>query len=60
MLSHVIRECEEIRGFKVHDTDMLATQYADDSTLFLNWDLNSLNYAVRILKMVRKNLWSGN
>ena len=41
MLSHVIRECEEVRGFKVHDTDMLALQYADDSTLFLNGDLKS-------------------
>ena len=29
---------------------MLASQYADDATLFLSGDLNSLNYAVRILK----------
>ena len=33
---------------------MLTSQYADDTTLFLNGDLNSLNFTVRILKWFEK------
>ena len=39
-----------MKGIQVHDTEMLTSQYADDTTLFLNSDINSLKYAVRILK----------
>ena len=50
VLSHVLRECLDVKGIQVHDTEMLTSQYADDTTLFLNGDINSLKYAVRILK----------
>ena len=43
-----------MRGIRVHNVDMLTLQYADDTTLFLNGDLRSLNYAVRILKWYEK------
>ena len=54
VLSHVLRECPDVRGIRVHNVDMLTLQYADDTTLFLNGDLRSLNYAVRILKWYEK------
>ena len=50
VLSHVLRECTDVKGIQVHDTEMLTSQYADDTTLFLNGDINSLKYTVRILK----------
>ena len=50
MLSHILRECEEVKGIVIHDVEMLVSQYADDTTVFLDEDLNSFNYTVRILK----------
>ena len=50
VLSHVLRECTDVKGIQVHDTEMLMSQYADDTTLFLNGDINSLKYTVMILK----------
>ena len=39
---------------QVYDIEMLVSQYADDTTPFLDEDLNSLNYAVQILKCFEK------
>ena len=41
VLSHMLRECEDERGIRIHDIEMLVSQYA---TLFLNEDLNCLNF----------------
>ena len=38
----------------MHDTEMLTSQYADDTTLFLDGELKSLNYAVNFLKWYEK------
>ena len=43
-----------MRGIRVHNVDMLTSQYADDTTLFLNGDLKTLNCTVRILKWYEK------
>ena len=56
VLSHALRECEEVRDIQVHDTEMLVSQYAADTTLFPVKDLNSLNFAVHILKWFEKEL----
>ena len=50
VLSHVLRECEDVKGIEVHDVKMLVSQNADDKSLFLDEDLNSFIYAVKILK----------
>ena len=50
VLSHVLRECTDVNGIQVHNTEMLTSQYVDDTTLFLNGDINSLKYTARILK----------
>ena len=50
----MLRECEDVKGIKVHDIEMLVSQYADDTTLFLDEDLKSFNCAVKILKWSEK------
>ena len=54
VLSHVLRECEDVRGIMVHEVEMLVSQYADDTTLFLDEDLKSFNCVVKILKWFEK------
>ena len=54
LLSHVLRECPEVRGIRVHNIEMLTSQYADDTTLFLDGELTSLNFTVQILKWFEK------
>ena len=38
----------------VHDIEMLMSQYAEDTTLFFDEDINSYNYAIKILKWFEK------
>ena len=54
VLSHVLRECPEVRGIMVHEMEMLTSQFADDTTLFLDGELKSLSYTVKILKWFEK------
>ena len=54
VLSHVLRECPDVRGIRVHNVEMLTSQYADDTTVFLDGDLHSLNYTVKNLKWFEK------
>ena len=56
VLSHVLRECEDVRGIMVHKVEMLVSQYADDTTLFLDEDLKSFNCVVKISNGLRKGL----
>ena len=50
ILSHVIRESRDIRGIMVHDEEFRVSQYADDTTLLVDEDLQSIVSIIRILK----------
>ena len=54
VLSHVIRECDDIKGIKIGDTEIKLSQYADDTTLFLNGDKKSLEIVMDILRWFNK------
>ena len=43
-----------MRGIMVHEMEMLTSQYADDTTLFLDGNLSSLQFTVKILKWFEK------
>ena len=42
ILSHVIRETDGIKGIRVYDTESKASQYADDTTLMVEEDYESV------------------
>ena len=50
VLSHVIRECKDVKGITIGDTEIKLSQYADDTTLLLNGDKNSLEMVIDILR----------
>ena len=50
ILSHVIRETDGIKGIRVYDIESKASQYADDTTLMVEEDYESVCNVVRILK----------
>ena len=50
ILSHVIRESGDIRGIVVHNEEFHTSQYADDTTLLLDEDYQTIVSVVRILK----------
>ena len=50
ILSHVIRETDGIKGIRIHDIESKASQYADDTTLMVEEDYESVCNIVRILK----------
>ena len=50
ILSHVLRECRDIRGIVVHGEESKVSQYADDTTLFIREDLLSVSSVIRVLK----------
>ena len=54
ILSHVIRENKNIKGISVHDKEVKLSQYADDTTVFLNVDKESLCGVMRVLEWFRK------
>ena len=54
ILSHVIRENNNIKGIIVHDRESKLTQYADDTTIFLGGDKESLCCVMRVLEWFRK------
>ena len=56
ILSHVIREKTDIKGIKVFDTEVKLSTYADDTTLYLNADKESLSGAMRVLDWFKKYL----
>ena len=47
---HVIRENKDVKGIKVGDTEMKLSQYADDTTLCLDEDRESLRCVMDILR----------
>ena len=50
ILSHVIREKGDIRGIVVHGEESKVSQYADNTTLFIREDLESVTNVIRVLK----------
>ena len=50
ILSHVIRESGDVRGIDVHGEEFKVSQYADDTTLLLDEDQQSIVSVIRILK----------
>ena len=50
ILSHVIRESGDIRGIMVHNEEFKVTQYADDTTLLLEEDYQTIVSVIRVLK----------
>ena len=54
ILLHVIREKSDIRGIKVFDNEVKLSTYADDTTLYLNADKESLSGAMRVLDWFKK------
>ena len=49
VLSHVIRECKDVKGICIGELEMKLSQYADDTTLLLNGDKHSLFVVMDIL-----------
>ena len=54
LLSHVIRECKDIKGICIGEMEMKLSQYADDTTLLLNGDRHSLVVVMDILRWFNK------
>ena len=50
ILSHCIRECGDIKGIEVNGTEIFISQYADDTTLFLEGTLKAIKRLMSILK----------
>ena len=50
VLSHVIREMDVIRGIEVHGEEAKVSQYADDTTLLLREDVQTITSVIRVLK----------
>ena len=54
VLSHVIRENKDIRGMMIGDTEFKLSTYADDNTLFLKDDKDSLRCVLDVLRWFNK------
>ena len=50
ILSHVVRERGDIRGIVLHGKESKVSQYADDTTMLLREDLQTITTIVRVLK----------
>ena len=51
ILNYLINEKSEIKGIKVHNTELKMTQFADDTTLFLDGSTNSLLAALNTIEL---------
>ena len=54
ILSYVIREKSDIKGIRVFDTEVKLSTYADDTTIYLNADKESLSGVMRVLDWFKK------
>ena len=50
ILSHVVRERPDIRGIVLHGRESKVSQYADDTTLLVREDLQTITSIIRVLK----------
>ena len=56
VMTHLIRQNQGIKGIKVDKITEILPQFADDTTLFLDWDQTSLNELCDILTTVETNI----
>ena len=54
VLSHVIRENKDIRGLMIGETELKLSTYADDTTLFLKEDRDSMRCILDVLRWFNK------
>ena len=54
ILSHVIRENPNIVGIEMYGVENKLSQYADDTTMFINAEKESLKNVIRVLDWFRK------
>ena len=54
ILSHVIREYPGIKGIETYGIENKLSQYADDTTIFIKAELESLSGVIRVLDWFRK------
>ena len=54
ILSHVIREKNDIKGIMVYDREVKLSQYADDTTIHLKGDRESICGVMRVLDWFKK------
>ena len=54
VLSHVIRENKDIKGIMIGDIESKLSQYADDTTLFLKDDKDTLRCVIDVLRWFDK------
>ena len=50
ILSQVIREFDGIKGIEVHGEEFKSTQYADDTTLMVSEDVESVKNIIKVLR----------
>ena len=54
LLSHCIRECGDIKGIEIYGTEIAVSQYADDTTLFLEGTLHAIKKLISILSWFKR------
>ena len=54
VLSHVLRECNDVKGIDIEGVEVKLSQYADDTTLYLQGDKGSLCAVMGILGWFKK------
>ena len=54
VLSHVLRECSDVKGIDIEGIEVKLSQYADDTTLYLQGDKGSLCAVMGILGWFKK------
>ena len=54
LLSHCIRERGDIKGIEVHGTEIVISQYADDTTLFLEGFLQAIKRLMSIFRWFKR------
>lgn len=56
VLHNLITENENIQGITLYDLKVLISQFADDTTLYLGFDANSINEVIKTLDIVYYNI----
>ena len=49
VLAHLIRQNNNIKGFKMHETEIKISQFADDTSLFLDGTKDSFEYCIETI-----------
>ena len=56
LMAHLIKQNINIKGITVYELEQILSQFADDTTVFLDYDQRSLNELCRTLTHVEQNL----